>query len=259
MIICPSDQPPQDQSIKLALTDIYHRFGSTPIFDGLNLMLEQGKVAAIVGASGVGKTTLFNIAAGLIYPEKGRVWIDGQDCTGQPGQVGYMLQKDLLLPFKTVYDNIVLPLKIQGKDDDWIKKAVEPKLPLFGLSELVNYYPHKLSGGQRQRAALLRTYLSNDHLMLLDEPFSALDFMTKSDMYDWFVQFSTQLGLTCLIITHDIDEAIYLSDHVYVLKGSPADLTHHFTVPRQQGFLLTQEFLDLKAAIVGAIRDSSSS
>lgn len=244
---------------KLVLDEICHSFstahGDLPLFERLSLSVKTGEVVSIVGASGVGKTTLFNIAAGLIHPDAGDVIIDGHRVTGEPGHVGYMLQKDLLLPFKTVYQNIALPLVLRGLDRAAIDEIIAPKLTPFGLDGLADQYPSQISGGQRQRAALLRTYLSNNALMLLDEPFSALDFVTKSEMYEWFLEFSRAHQLTCLIITHDIDEAIYLSDHVYVLKGFPAQLSHHFMVPKGENFLQSQAYLELKQQILMAIRE----
>ena len=238
----------------LVLEGISHSFGDKPIFDNLTMSVAKNDVVSIVGASGVGKTTLFNIAAGLLTPSLGKVFINGVDTTGQAGTVGYMLQKDLLLPFKTVFDNIALPSTLRGYSKDKIKQIVTPQLARFGLEGLGDQYPQTLSGGQRQRAALLRTYLSDNPIMLLDEPFSALDFVTKDEMYHWFSQLQKRLALTCLIITHDIDEAIYLSDHLYVLKGTPAQLTEQFAIPKHDGFLDSQEYLMLKKQILTAIQ-----
>ncbi|STZ08734.1 Fe(3+) ions import ATP-binding protein FbpC [Moraxella caprae] len=239
---------------KLILNNLHHSFENKPLFNGLSLSVGTGEVVAIVGASGVGKTTLFNIASGLIAPSDGRVAIDGVDRTGQAGFVGYMLQKDLLLPFKRVYDNIALPLTLQNLPKSAIHDKIMPLLPAFGLDELHHKYPAQLSGGQRQRVALLRTYLSNDSLMLLDEPFSALDFVTKNQMYEWFGAFQKDKELTCLIITHDIDEAIYLADELYVLKGLPATLAHHFVIDKSSDFLQSVEYLNLKQDVLRAIQ-----
>ncbi|AWY20210.1 ABC transporter ATP-binding protein [Moraxella bovis] len=239
---------------KLILNNLHHSFENKPLFNGLSLSVGTGEVVAIVGASGVGKTTLFNIVAGLITPSDGQVRIDGVDRTGQAGFVGYMLQKDLLLPFKSVYDNITLPLTLQHLPKSAIHDKIMPLLPAFGLDELYHKYPAQLSGGQRQRVALLRTYLSNDSLMLLDEPFSALDFVTKNQMYKWFGAFQKDKELTCLIITHDIDEAIYLADKLYVLKGFPATLAHHFVIDKSSDFLQSVEYLNLKQDVLRAIQ-----
>lgn len=238
----------------LVLKEITHAFEQKPIFENLNMAVTKNDVVSIVGASGVGKTTLFNIAAGLLTPTSGEVWINGVETTGQAGTVGYMLQKDLLLPFKSVFDNIALPLTLKGYSKTKIEEVVTPQLAHFGLKGLEHQYPQTLSGGQRQRAALLRTYLSDNPIMLLDEPFSALDFVTKDEMYHWFSQLQKRLELTCLIITHDIDEAIYLSDHLYVLKGEPAQLTEHFVIPKSEGFLDSQQYLVLKKQILAAIQ-----
>lgn len=242
----------------LQLVDVGHTFHHTKpsrqeIFKHLNLSVACGEVVCIVGSSGVGKSTLFNIAAGLIQPKQGRVLIDGIDRTGQAGHAGYMLQQDLLLPFKTIFDNIALPLRLQGEKYASIERKIMPQLALFGLQGLEYQYPHQISGGQKQRVALLRTYLSNEHLMLLDEPFSALDFVTKLKMYAWFKNFRQQLKPTCLIITHDIDEAIHLSDRIGVLKGTPAYFDSFFSVPKQETFIHSQEFLQLKQEILKAI------
>ncbi|MDO4426679.1 MAG: ABC transporter ATP-binding protein [Moraxella sp.] len=239
---------------KLRLEGICHHFLAEPLFDDLSLSVEKGQVVSIVGASGVGKTTLFNIAAGLIHPKDGAVLIDGADVTGKAGHVGYMLQKDMLLPFKKVYENIALPLVLKKWRKDAIFNAIMPKLEPFGLLGLMDSYPARLSGGQRQRAALLRTYLSNDDIMLLDEPFSALDFITKTDMYAWFNAFRQKSGLTCLMITHDIDEAMYLSDYIYVLSGFPARLSESFFIDKSPEFLKSAEYWRLKEAILTAMR-----
>lgn len=214
------------------LDNVCYDFDDKRIFCDLSLSVAQGQVVAIVGKSGVGKTTLFNITAGLVAPSAGKVWVDGVDRTGQAGFVGYMQQKDLLLPFKTVYDNIALPLTLKKMDKAFIQSSIDQYACDFGLQDLLWQYPHQLSGGQRQRVALLRTYLCNSRLMLLDEPFSALDYVTKHQMHQWFGAFSKTHGLSCLIITHDVDEALALADWVYVLKGEVANFVARFAVPK---------------------------
>lgn len=216
----------------LLIDNVCHAFDGKTIFRDLSLSVAQGQVVAIVGRSGVGKTTLFNVTAGLIAPSVGKIWIDGVDRTGLSGFVGYMQQKDLLLPFKTVYDNIALPLILRRMDKDAIQAHIDQYACDFGLQDLLDKYPHTLSGGQRQRVALLRTYLCNSRLMLLDEPFSALDYVTKLQMHAWFSTFSKARGLSCLVITHDVDEALALADWVYVLKGEVASFVAKFAIPK---------------------------
>ena len=153
-----------------------------------NLSIETGRFVSLVGPSGCGKSTLFNIIAGLLQPTEGRVLIDGEDATGTIGRVGYMLQKDLLLPWRTVLDNVILGMEIQGKP---LKEARERALPLlqkYGLAGFEYLYPNSLSGGMRQRAALLRTLLFDTDVILLDEPFGALDAQTKLQMQEWLMQ-----------------------------------------------------------------------
>lgn len=239
--------------MKLILNNICHHFGDTKLLEGVSLSLVSGQVVAIVGTSGVGKSTLFNIVAGLICPQVGKVIIDGVDRTGQAGFAGYMLQKDLLLPFKRVYDNVALPLVLKNVAKDSIRQAVQTHSHAFGLANLLDKYPHQLSGGQRQRVALLRTYLNSDSLMLLDEPFSALDYVTKHQMYDWFRLFQIQKQLTCLLITHDIDEAMRLADNIYVLKGTPACFVQKFDVDKSAGFVDSMDYIHLKKAIIRQI------
>lgn len=229
----------------MVIKEVCHSFGGKKIFDSLSLEVGQAQVVAIVGKSGVGKTTLFHITAGLIKPSSGTVWIDGVDRTGCAGFVGYMQQKDLLLPFKTVYENIALPLILRGTDKVVVGATIDKHLDDFGLCDLLGRYPHQLSGGQRQRVALLRTYLCNSRLMLLDEPFSALDYVTKLQMHQWFGAFSKTHGLSCLIITHDVDEALALADWVYVLKGEVASFVAKLAVPKnnQNALLDTKEHI----------------
>lgn len=251
MTICPDGVflNDNDDNLALHLAGIGHGFGDKTVLQNINLSLPQGSIAALVGASGVGKSTLFNIVAGLIVPTTGDVFGFGRCITGKAGQAGYMLQKDMLLPFKSVYDNIALPLTLKGVDKALIAQKVHDLLPQFGLEGVVYQYPKALSGGQRQRAALLRTYLSHDRLMLLDEPFSALDYVTKHAMYDWFCAFQKRSHLSCLIITHDIDEALKLADTVYVLKGVPASVV--LSLDTYQ--LDTTQYSDLKERILGAL------
>src|SRR6266576_1289812 len=190
----------------------------------LNLSIESGRFVSLVGPSGCGKSTIFNIIAGLLEPTGGRVLIDGIDATGTIGRVGYMLQKDLLLPWRTVLDNVILGMEIQGKP---LKAARERALPLlqrYGLAGFEHLYPNALSGGMRQRAALLRTLLFDTDVILLDEPFGALDAQTKLQMQEWLMQLWSDFSKTVLFVTHDVEEAIYLSDELHVMGTRPGHI-----------------------------------
>ncbi len=213
---------------KLELKKISHAFADAPeveILKDVSLHVNEGEIVSIIGPSGGGKTTLFHIAAGLLRPTAGQVYLDGREITGQSGHVSYMLQKDLLLPFKTVLDNVALPQIIKGKDKKAARAEAAAYFKEFGLAGTEDKYPQMLSGGMRQRAALLRTYLFGREVALLDEPFSALDAITKENIHQWYLEIMTQLNLTTLFITHDMEEAILLSDRIYVLKGRPANLS----------------------------------
>ena len=183
--------------------------------------------------------------------------LDGRDITGQPGSISYMLQKDLLLPYRTIEDNVALPLVLRGVKKQAAREQVRPMFRQFGLEGTQKKYPAQLSGGMRQRAALLRTYLFSQDVALLDEPFSALDTLTKSAIHRWFLGVMEQIHLSTLFITHDIDEAILLSDRIYLLSGSPGTITGEIVIrepkPRPAEFNLTPEFLSYKRKILSML------
>ena len=206
---------------RLEIDGVTQAFGELMILSDISLTVESGQVACLLGPSGCGKTTLFHVVAGLEAPTAGRVLLDGRDITGQPGQLAYMLQKDLLLPEKTIVDNVSLSLMLRGESKAAARAKARELFDTFGLTGTEDRWPAELSGGMRQRAALLRSYLFNQEFMLLDEPFSALDAFTKADMHRWFLEVSERFGTTALVVTHDIDEAIELADVVYVMRGAP--------------------------------------
>src|SRR5580704_10093460 len=216
----------------------------------LDLKIEAGRFVSLVGPSGCGKSTLFNIIAGLLQPSEGRILIEGEDSTGTIGRVGYMLQKDLLLPWRNVLDNVILGMEIQGLP---LREARERALPLlrrYGLSGFEYSYPSALSGGMRQRAALLRTLLFDTDVILLDEPFGALDAQTKLHMQEWLLGLWADFGKTVVFVTHDVEEAIYLSDEVHVMATRPGRIVESIAVPiarpRQRHVTLTPEFIAIK-------------
>ena len=224
------------------------------IIRDVSLSLAQGELVALLGVSGVGKSTLFNVLSGLERPDSGVVELDGEDVTGLPGRMSYMLQKDLLLPHKKILDNAALPLVIRGEGKKAARTQAAEYFDTFGLAGTEEKYPAQLSGGMRQRAALLRTFLGGGRVVLLDEPFSALDALTKRELHRWYMEMMDKLKLTTLLITHDVDEAVLLSHRVYIMSGQPGRITAELTVdcphPRGLDFALSGEFIASKKKIL---------
>lgn len=223
------------------------------MLEDISISLQKGELVSLLGVSGAGKTTLFNVISGLYRPETGQVLLNGEDVTGKPGRISYMLQKDLLLPYRTVVDNVALPLIVKGTPKKEARARAGDLFAQFGLDGTQKKYPHQLSGGMRQRAALLRTYLASDGVALLDEPFSALDTITKGSMHEWYLNIMEKIDLSTIFITHDMDEAVKLSDRIYILSGNPGKITAEITIdvprPRPHDFDLTPEFLEYKRQI----------
>lgn len=236
--------------IELSTKALSKSYDGRLIIDDINIKLNKNEVVSIIGVSGSGKTTLFNLLSGLEMPDAGHVFLKGEDITGKPGKISYMLQKDLLLPHKKIIDNVVLGLVVKGMSKKEAYKKTEDLFEVFGIEGTSNLYPSQLSGGMRQRAALLRTYLCTDGVALLDEPFSALDTITKGQMHKWYIDMFDKLQLSTILITHDIEEAIYLSDRIYVLGGNPGTIKHELIIDKNKNereeFLLTSEFLSYK-------------
>ena len=229
------------------------------VLGDISVTLHEGELVSLLGVSGVGKTTLFNVLSGLIRPDEGAVYLHSSEAsgmteiTGETGHLSYMLQKDLLLPHKTVIDNVALPLVLGGTSKKDARLAAQEHFAQFGLEGTEYKYPSQLSGGMRQRAALLRTYLCGKKVALLDEPFSALDTLTRASVHEWYLKIMEEIHLSTIFITHDIDEAILLSDRIYIMKGSPAVIGAEIDIkeskPRSQEFTLTEEFLEYKRKI----------
>ncbi len=230
----------------------------TPVLENINITLNKGELVCLLGVSGGGKTTLFNVIAGLNRPQQGQVLLNGEDITGSTGKISYMLQKDMLLPFRTVVDNVALPLILRGVPKRRARQTAGSHFAQFGIEGTQKQYPAELSGGMRQRAAMLRTYLFSGEAALLDEPFSALDTLTKSEMHRWYLRVMDEIKLSTIFITHDIDEAILLSDRIYLLGGKPGTITDEIVIrepkPRQEDFNLTEDFLRYKKLIISKIR-----
>ena len=243
---------------KLEVKDVTYSYDNvTTIIKDIDLTLNDGELVCLLGVSGGGKSTLFHIIAGLNTPQQGRVLLNGEDITGRSGKVSYMLQKDMLLPYRTVVDNVALPMIIKGMKKKEARQIASKYFEQFGLEGTQKLYPAELSGGMRQRAALLRTYLFSGDVALLDEPFSALDTLTKGEMHRWYLDVMDDIKLSTIFITHDIDEAILLSDRIYLLSGKPGTITDEIVIdepkPRRKDFNLSEDFLRYKREIISKI------
>lgn len=240
----------------LEIKDISKSFGENEVLKDVDLYLHEGEIVGLLGMSGSGKSTIFNIISGTIKPDSGEVYLKGQDITGEVGKVSYMLQKDLLLPHMTIEDNVALPLIIKGMKKSEAISQVQQYFHIFGLEGTEKMYPYSLSGGMRQRAALFRTYMNKNEVILLDEPFSALDMITKGKMHDWFLGIIGNLKLSTIFVTHDVDEAIYLSDRIYIL-GTEGVLKKEIVIeepaPRHDDFKLSEKFLEYKKQIISLL------
>ncbi len=208
-----------------------------------------GEFVTIIGASGSGKSTLFNLCVGLLEPDEGEILIDGEKPEKRAGLLGYMPQRDLLLPWRSVLDNVLIPLEIQGVSQRESRRRALEMLPHFGLETFENEYPSALSGGMRQRAALLRTWLTGRSTLLLDEPFGALDALTRKELQDWVLMVWRDFGRTVMFITHDVEEAVYLADRVIVLSARPGKINREMAIdlprPRRQRMIAEPEFGEL--------------
>ncbi|AIE59883.1 nitrate/sulfonate/bicarbonate ABC transporter ATPase [Bacillus methanolicus MGA3] len=221
--------------------------------------VKKGEFVSVIGASGSGKSTLFKLIAGLLEPNEGQIWIDGQPSGTRLGKVGFMPQKDLLLPWKTVIENVVLPLEIAKENKQSKMQEIKEWLSRFGLAEYENAYPHELSGGMKQRVAFLRTIMTGKDLLLLDEPFGALDSLTKRNLHTWLLELWGDLKKTVLFITHDLEEAILLSDRIYLLPGAGTQKVQEVRVdlarPRKTEHIYQPEFIALRKELEWLIRD----
>lgn len=237
--------------------DFYSEKDILRVLDDINIYANEGEFISIIGPSGCGKSTIFHILTGLVDGYEGNVSIDGIPLGEYKKRVGYMHQKDLLMPWRNLIDNLIVPLEIQGEKKSSARSRVSKLLPVFGLEGFENSYPNELSGGMRQRAALLRTVLVESDIMLLDEPFGALDAISRSKMQEWLLDIWRRFKRTVMFITHDIEEAIYLSDRIYVLTGRPANVLREIQIdferPRQKSILLSQKFLNYKKILMESL------
>jgi len=251
---------------KLALERVGKTFEvegqALPVVLPCDLGVAEGEFLTIVGPSGCGKSTLFNMIAGLLAPDPGGVLrLDGAPVASPLGRVAYMPQRDLLLPWRTVLDNAILGLEMQGVRRAEGRRRAREVLPLFGLQGFEDFYPFALSGGMKQRVALLRTFLFESDIMLLDEPFGALDALTRGILQEWLAGICAAYRRTILFITHDVEEALFLGDRVLVLTARPArvklELPLPLPRPRAATVVTTEPFVALKRQVLEAIHDES--
>jgi len=239
---------------KIRISNIKKRFGSMDIISDISFYANENEFISLLGPSGSGKSTVFNIISGLMNKDEGEILIDGEVCHGRSEKVSYMHQKDLLLPWKNIVDNTTLSLIIKGKSKKEARSEVLSHFKTFGLEGFEYKYPFQLSGGMKQRAALLRTYMSSSDIMLLDEPFGALDAITRSKMHYWLIEMIKELKATIIFITHDIEEAIFLSDRIYLLSDKPATIKKEIIVDlpknRNKDIITSEKFNEIKKSIL---------
>ena len=244
----------QTSKEKIRVSHIKKSFGTMNIINDVSFYARENEFISLLGPSGSGKSTIFNIIAGLLLQDAGEIIIDGEECCDKPKKVSYMHQKDLLLPWKNIIDNTALSLVVKGKSKKEARAEVFSHFKTFGLEGFEYKYPFQLSGGMRQRAALLRTYMSSSDIMLLDEPFGALDAITRAKMHYWLLEVIKELKATIIFITHDIEEAIFLSDRIYLLSDKPATVKSEVIVDlpksRNKDIITSKKFNEIKSNIL---------
>ncbi|MBS0521736.1 MAG: ABC transporter ATP-binding protein [Proteobacteria bacterium] len=248
----------------LELRNVNKTFGSVAALHDFRASVALGEFVTVVGPSGCGKSTLFNIVAGLEEPDTGgilRFESRSVHASDLLGRVSFMPQRDLLFSWRTVIDNAILALEVEGVPRKKARAEALGLLPEFGLSGFADHYPHQLSGGMRQRVALMRTFLFKRELMLLDEPFGALDALTRAMMQRWLLDVWQKNRRTILFITHDVDEAIFLGDRVLVMTARPGGVKLEQRVdlprPRSPDIVTSPAFIEIKRALLAAIEEES--
>ncbi|GAA1856525.1 ABC transporter ATP-binding protein [Pseudonocardia ailaonensis] len=243
--------------MKIRVDGLRVALGELPVLDDVTFDVEAGEFVSIIGPSGAGKSTLFNVLAGLITPDAGEVLVDGAPATRET--FGYMPQKDLLFPWRSVLDNTALGLEVAGRPRRQARARARELFAPFGLEGFEDARPAELSGGMRQRAALLRTVVQDREVLLLDEPFGALDSLTRTTMQEWLEEVRARYGWTVLLITHDIREAVFLSDRVLVLSPRPARIHREIPVdlprPRDVAQLTDPVFAETESSLLTALRE----
>ncbi len=225
----------------------------TQVLQDISLRVNQGEFAAIIGPSGCGKSTLFKLIGGLLKPTAGSIWLEGKEITGTTGHVSYVPQQNTLFPWRSVESNAALALEVAGTPKQAALATAREWLPRIGLGGYEKAYPETLSGGMQQRVSFLRALLSPQELMCLDEPFGALDALTRSEMQQWLLDIWEEHRRSVLLVTHSIEEALFLADRVYVLSHKPARVVQEITVPfarpRSAQTVVLPEFVALRQEI----------
>jgi ABC-type nitrate/sulfonate/bicarbonate transport system ATPase subunit len=226
------------------------------VLQQISLSAEPGEIIAIIGPSGCGKSTFFNILAGLISPDAGSISLNSRKVPHLRGRMAYMQQKDLLLPWRNTLDNAILGMEIQGEHKRLAREQARDLLKTFGLEGFGDRYPRELSGGMRQRVALMRTILCKKDILLLDEPFGALDAITRGIMQKWLLKVWGQFGPSILFVTHDVDEALLLADRIYVMTSRPASIKGSLPVELQRPRKITEpDMVNCKEYLLELLED----
>ena len=233
----------QNKNKKISINNVSKSYDGIKILDNISIDVYEGEFVSILGPSGCGKSTLFNLICNLTQVDNGEINVNGK--------ISYMYQKDLLLPYKTIIDNVSLPLILNKQSKKESRKIVSPYLEKFGLGGYENKYPNELSGGMKQRANFLRTYINSNDIMLLDEPFGALDSITRLSMQKWLLEVKSKVNSTIFLITHDIDEAIMLSNRIYLISQKPASIKKEFIINKNNNNL--DEVIKLKNEILSLL------
>jgi putative hydroxymethylpyrimidine transport system ATP-binding protein len=245
---------------KIAVTfkDIDFSYGPKWLLKSLNFKISDGEFISIIGPSGSGKTTLFRLISGLEEPKHGSILINGEKLKNRFGAVGYMPQQDLLMPWRTILENAALPLELRRVPKAAAHEQVKKLLVEFGLGGYEHHYINNLSGGMRQRVSFLRAILSGSNVLLLDEPFSALDAITKLSMQEWLLSQWEKWKQSILFITHDVNEALFLSDRIFVLADNPVQQIVEVDVPlnrpRSLHDLDNSHIIELKKQLIDRLR-----
>lgn len=252
---------------KLELVGISKSFSGksydSVVLADLSLHVEEGEFVSILGPSGCGKSTLFHMVGGILLPDRGRIWLDGRNVTGMRGYISYMPQMNTLLPWRSVLDNAVLGMEIAGgTDKQEMRRLALEWLARFGLSGYEKEYPHVLSGGMQQRVAFLRALLAPQPILCLDEPFGALDALTRMEMQRWLLGIWETNKRSVLFVTHSIEEALFMSDRIYVFSDKPTRVQEEIIVPfgrpREDELFRDPSFIELRGHIYGLMRKEAA-